>query len=178
MITPTTVSMIRDIVTIFGVIAGFTYYVLTVRNTIRARKTQVVLNLSNALFSDGMNRKYLSLLSMQWEDFDDFRKKYDSTVNPDHFAIRWYLWKFYDNLGYMLKQNIVDVDMVYNLVGGPSFDQFWEKFEPIIFEQRILYDDPSWFRWWEYMVGEVRKYRDAHNLSSSSLGPDIYTTEF
>ena len=123
-------STIRDLVTIFGVIAGFSYYVLTVRNTSKARKTQVVLNLSNVQNSEETNKKYVTLLSMQWEDFEDFRKKYDSTVNPDHYAIRWKHWTYFENLGYMLNQNIVDIDMVYNMLGGNALIQFWDKFKP------------------------------------------------
>jgi hypothetical protein len=171
------VSTIRDFVTIFGVIAGFSYYVLTVRNTNRARKTQVVLNLSNLMYSEETNRKYLSLLSMQWEDFDDFLRKYDSTINPDHFAIRWRQWTFYNNLGYMLNQKIVDVDMVYNMVGGPSAVQFWDKFRPIVMEQRKMYNDPSWFKWWEYLMEEIHKYREENNLTSN-LETDVYKTEY
>ena len=41
MIDPTTVSMIRDLVAIFGVIAGFTYYVLTVKNTRKNQQLQL-----------------------------------------------------------------------------------------------------------------------------------------
>jgi len=41
MIDPVTLQMVRDVVAIFGVIAGFTYYVLTVRNSQRMQKMQL-----------------------------------------------------------------------------------------------------------------------------------------
>ena len=56
MITPTTVSMIRDIVAIFGVIAGFTYYVMTVRNAEKARKIQLVTQISNLTSEENQKR--------------------------------------------------------------------------------------------------------------------------
>ena len=170
-------SQIRDLITIFGVIAGFSYYVLTVRNTNKARKTQVVWNLSNTLNSELIMRNYITLLSMQWEDFDDFHNKYDSTNNPEHFAVRWYSWKFFDNMGYMLYQKIVDIDMVYYLISGLSIIQFWEKFESIIYEQRKLYNDPGWFQWWEYLYKEAQKYQKTHKLEGN-LNKDVYTKEF
>ena len=37
MVDPVTLQIVRDVVAIFGVIAGFSYYVLTVRNSQRAR---------------------------------------------------------------------------------------------------------------------------------------------
>ena len=49
-------STIRDLVAIFGVIAGFTYYVLTVRNTqknlemsLKSRQTQTFLQMYGAI---------------------------------------------------------------------------------------------------------------------------------
>jgi hypothetical protein len=36
-------QVVRDFVAIFGVIAGFSYYVLTVRNASKARKVQTLM---------------------------------------------------------------------------------------------------------------------------------------
>ena len=38
-------SVIRDLVAIFGVIAGFSYYVVTVRNQNRARQAQLFMQI-------------------------------------------------------------------------------------------------------------------------------------
>ena len=51
MVDPVTLQMVRDVVAIFGVIAGFTYYMMVVRNAGISRKTQVVLDLRNNLYS-------------------------------------------------------------------------------------------------------------------------------
>jgi hypothetical protein len=58
-------QVMRDLVAIFGVIAGFSYYVMVVRNANKSRRTQVVLNLRSTLFSEEMNRNNIELLSMQ-----------------------------------------------------------------------------------------------------------------
>ena len=41
MVDPVTLQMVRDVVAIFGVIAGFTYYVLTVRSSQRTQRQQL-----------------------------------------------------------------------------------------------------------------------------------------
>ena len=92
-------STIRDLVAIFGVIAGFSYYVLIVRNTNRARKTQIAMTLSTSVFAIETNRTYQELMIMQWDDYDDFQRKYDSVVDPENFSLRWNMWKQFDNLG-------------------------------------------------------------------------------
>ena len=170
-------SFIRDLVAIFGVLAGFSYYVLTVRNANIARKTQAVMNMSNNMFKAESNRMNIELLSMDWEDFEDFRRKYDSTVNPDGFSRRWQVWLAYESMGYMLHQGIVDIETVYSLMGGFSIIQFWDKFEPIIVEQRKFYNEPYWFRWMEYLAQEATKYREKEGLPEIGLR-DVYTKEF
>jgi hypothetical protein len=49
---------------------------------------------------------------MEWIDFDDFLRKYDSTVNPDNFAKRNLIWSLFQELEYMLYQNLVDRETV------------------------------------------------------------------
>jgi len=170
-------SLIRDLVAIFGVIAGFSYYVLTVRNAGIARKTQAVMSMSQNMFRAESNRMNIECLSMDWEDFDDFRRKYDSTVNPENFSRRWQVWLGYESMGYMLHQGIVDIETVYSLMGGFSIIQFWQKFKPVILEQRKLYNEPYWFRWMEYLADETTKYRARQGLPEIALR-DVYTTEF
>ena len=172
-------SMIRDLVAIFGVIAGFTYYALTVRNATIARKTQVVLNLSQNMFRADMNLMNVEILRMNWVDYDDFRKKYDSTIDPDGFSRRWQIWQSYENMGYMLHQGIIDIETIYNMIGPTSIVQFWQKFEPIFMEQRTLYNEPHWFRWSEYLTKEIMKYRVNMGLSERTALSviDDYTKE-
>ena len=171
-------QVMRDLVAIFGVIAGFSYYVMVVRNANKSRRTQVVLNLRSTLFNEEMNRNNIELLSMQWEDFEDFRRKYDSTVDPDKFSRRWKTWSNYEGMGYLLHEGIIDIDMVYNLLGSFGILQLWQKYEPIIMEQRRFYNEPHWFRWWEYLASEISKKRVELGLPARVTDPDVYTKEF
>ena len=61
-------TRIRDIVTIFGVIAGFSYYAMTVRNANKARKTQTLMQLRNRVLTKEYLHDYIELLEMKWTD--------------------------------------------------------------------------------------------------------------
>jgi hypothetical protein len=50
----------------------------------------------------------------------------------------------------------------------------WEKFKPIIFEQRKKYRDPSWFKYFEYFGNEIKKYRASQGLEPEITDPDGY----
>ena len=129
-------STIRDLVAIFGVIAGFSYYVLTVRNANRTRKIQLMMDIRDRMLDRDYLLDSVEVMELEWEDFDDFRKKYDSTVNPDSFSRRWQVWQGFESIGFMLHQGIIDIETIYSMIGPTSILQHWQKFESIFKEQK------------------------------------------
>ena len=134
MITPTTVSMIRDIVAIFGVIAGFTYYVITIRNQNQTRKAQMLITLQKDFCDYDMAKRAYEIWRWDWEDYDDFVSKYGGLNNPEEGAKYYTDWYWYNNIGLMLKSGLLDVNMLYNL-NGTSFIANYERWAE--FNQRI-----------------------------------------
>ncbi len=78
--------MTRDIVAIFGVIAGLSYYILTIRNANKVRKTQTLMQLREQLLTKEWLDDYTELLEAEYSDYDDFLRKYDSSVNWDNYT--------------------------------------------------------------------------------------------
>ena len=167
-------SVIRDLVAIFGVIAGFTYYYLTVSNASKARKIQLVSRIREQAWSTEGMKAAVEIQEMSWTDLDDFDAKYDSTVNPDNLSKRFLVWGFFQELGYLLHEGLVDRDTVYNLLGGHNSLLIWTKFEPIIKEQRKKYRDPSWFKYFEYYADEMKRYRVSQGIEPEITDPDGY----
>jgi hypothetical protein len=152
-------SMIRDLVAIFGVIAGFSYYIITVRNQSKARKTQTLMQLREKLLTKEWLADYMELLESEWTDYDDYLKKYDSAVNRDHYTKRFRLWTFYDGIGYHLNQGLIDIDSAYHLLQGFGANMQWRKWKSVIEEDRKRYDNPDWWMWFEYLADEETKMR-------------------
>jgi len=167
-------SQIRDLVAIFGVIAGFSYYVLTVRNANTARKIQLI-NSSSLRTTLEVAHISLELLDMQWEDFDDFLRKYDSTVNHDNYAKRTFMFGNVARIGLLLHEKNIDIETTFKMLdGGYAIIQMWNKFEPIFMKQRELYEDPLRYQWFEYLVKELRKERVRRGLPSGLKNVDGY----
>ena len=139
------ITMVRDIVTILGVVGGFTYYVMTVRNANRARKNQIIMEIRNQLLDKETIHDRMELLETSWNDYDDFLTKYDSTVNIENYAKRLRWWHFYDGIGYQISLGLIDLESVYYLLGPHSILLFWNKFKSIIVKQRELFDNPEMF---------------------------------
>ena len=99
-------GMIRDFVAIFGVIAGFSYYVLTVRNASKARKVQTLMQVREKALDKEFHIDFMDLLDSKWSDYDDYQRKYGSTVNRKFYSKRFGVFEFLEGLGYLLRQGL------------------------------------------------------------------------
>jgi hypothetical protein len=162
MITPTTVSMIRDIVAIFGVIAGFSYYVLTVRNaqrtsemTLNAQKTQIFLQIYGTITPELVDRVN-EMNRWEWTDYDDFAQKYGDKYGEYESVLQRY-----NGIGLLAKKNQVDLDLIYMLLILP-IQNIWRNYEGIIKHRRELYDIPELYEGIEYLYNEMMKRREQY----------------
>jgi hypothetical protein len=76
----------------------------------------------------------------------------------------------------MLSQGIVDIETVYNMLGSHQTLLHWDKFKDIIREQRVFYNNPHWYRWFEYLGVEMSKERVRQGLLPDITDSDGYTT--
>ena len=174
MIDPVTLQTTRDVVAIFGVIAGFSYYILTIRNANKARRTQTLMQLRENLLTKEWLNDYTELLEAEYTDYDDFLRKYDSSVNRDNYTKRYRLWTYLDGIGYHLHRGLIDRDSVYHLLQGLGASMQWRKWKPVIEEQRKRYDNPDWWIWFEYLAGEESKMRVERGLPPETTDADGY----
>ena len=166
-----TLTLVKDVVTIVGVIAGFTYYMITVRNANKTRKTQILSQAYSRLNEESWKR-FLELLKMEWTDYDDFENKYGSDNNPDNYAKRMTEFGVYENIGILLKNGLIEPTTLYDLYGGRS-SWMWDKFGPIILVQRVQYSIPEFFSNFEYLVKELTEVNKAKGYEVQI--PENYT---
>lgn len=176
--------MIRDLVAIFGVIAGFTYYVLTVRNAQKARRTDTFMRLYQSRHNPETHQRFWKLMGLEWEDFEDFRNKYGPDVNPEIAALRTSLWSEYDGIGLLVQDNMVDLDTVYRLM-YQTIVMVWYKYETVIKGLREMDGGPGfgYYGNFEYLANELIKMRKESGYSlpagwlhsTSTLHPELET---
>jgi hypothetical protein len=152
-------SMIRDLVAIFGVIAGFTYYVMTVRINQRAMRINLTNNLVQRFGTEDFITKVTELMYMEWEDYDDFENKYGSDVNRENYNTRMVVWGAFDSLGNLLRTGMADKDILYGSIFTYNSVQVWNKYEDILTINRKLYSGPEGWIGFEYLAEELYKIR-------------------
>jgi hypothetical protein len=110
--------------------------------------------------------RIIELLNMQWEDYDDFEKKYGSDDNPGNFATRMSVWYSLNNIGMLMKDGFIDADTAYDQLGELTSIWIWKKFESVIKENRRRYNVPNNFQYFEFLYNEVMKVRDKRGVTA------------
>jgi hypothetical protein len=135
----------------------------TARNeelTLETRQAQMFMQMQNRL-SDSMRDTpgFEVILNTKFDTFDEFHDlcNSDPTINK---VVRGYAG-FYESLGVLVKEKLIDVRLV-SLMWGGTTRMFWEFLEPIIGEWRVALNYPRLWSETEYVCKEVLKYMDEH----------------
>ena len=145
-------------------VAALSFF-FNIRETAKSRKVTLTSTLLGTINSEDGQRKYYELMSATWDDFDDFYKKYDSSVNPDNYIKRYYMWNLFEHVGWQYRKGLVDLETIY-YAAGQNILLLWRKYKPIIEEYRkTQYGRGQWVNW-EYLAGALGKMYE-------SLDPEI-----
>jgi hypothetical protein len=145
------------------------YYVSTLRNAqktqrlaLESRQTQIFMQVYQQLNSEESFRTFAELMNLECENYDEFLRKYDSSVNPNNFGKRSHIWWSYNTIGVLLHEGLIEPDLVFKLL-GPLVVQQWKKWSSIIEEIRERENVPENLKMFEYLYGEMRKLREQMN---------------
>ena len=128
----------------------------TQHQTLETRKAQFYMQINQHLRSEESQRRFIDLIYMEWKDYDDFERKYGSSVNIDSYAKRFSALYEFNGVGYLLKDGLIDMDTAYSLADTIGLE-LWRKFEPIVREQRVRYNVPEMFADLEFLAAEIAK---------------------
>ena len=145
------ISVIRDLVAIFGVIAGFTYYVLNVQSQKKNQKLSATHRLLQD-YNDIQNfNKWHDMIHWSWDNVEEFWEKYRDQENNGKFVT---MSQYFDGLGFLWDNGVIDRKSF------PLFDSgcliLWRKYKPIIESMREDWY-PDWCMYWEKLSIALEK---------------------
>jgi hypothetical protein len=153
-------SVVRDLVAIFGVLAGFTYYAITVRNsqrmqkmTLETRQAQLFMQIYDRWASKEITQMEMEFRDWEWNNFEDFESKYASDI--ESLSLRSVLGKYYEGIGVLVKRGLIDPTLVDDLMSSAILI-YWEKFGSIIEEWRERLGFPQAAEYQEYLYNEIK----------------------
>ena len=146
-----TVPAVSIVLAAASVVAASTFYSFQIWNQTRLRRTDLLLRLYSTWdtleFQEAFHRLY-------WADFHDYDSFLASVEGERHVGS--YVATFYDQVGALLRRNLIDYDLVDDLLGNSAI-QLWEKIEHVIREARVRSHDPRLYEHFEFLHGEMSR---------------------
>lgn len=158
-----TLDQVIYVLPLLGIMVSILYYAMVLRNSNRTRSAQLFMSLHSFMSNKEGMSDYLDTMYMEWEDYADFERRYGSDINKKVSAQRLSIWNTFNNYGVLLKKRLIDPEMVYDAVGAVII-MSWEKWKPIIVEQRVRYMGPNYLEHWEYLTTVMRSIQDRRGI--------------
>lgn len=145
------------VITGIGMIIALIYYSMTLQNTSKARQRNLVFQRLQG-YSLEYTKTYVDVASYtDWESVEEFREKYGPRMNPEAHSKFIYIMRVYSLAGVLLKENIADVDLIFQLYPPGAVISIWEQFSPYILYNRERRNDPTRNEAFEYLYKEAKK---------------------
>ena len=155
--------MIRDLVAIFGVIAGFSYYVLTVRNAQRiqkmqleTRQAQLFMQIVNQWNQPTMVESRTWYFTLELNTLEDYERLWG---DPEAAKLLRVWGGFLEGIGVLVREGFLDIKVIAGLMGG-VVKMHWEYQAPYVYEMRERRNSPRFWIEWEYLYTALMKYAE------------------
>ena len=169
--------MVLSTLQTIALIVGIVYYLIIMRNSQRTReltleshelarkaqeqayetrKVQLFMQIYHDMNSTENLRIYSELINMEWEDWDDYVRKYGSKNNPESYVLRFSMWVRLNGVGLLVKAGHIDVGSVHDLMRQTIISQ-WEKWRDIIIRIREEYNMVGFCDGFEFIANEMVK---------------------
>jgi hypothetical protein len=165
-------GMIRDIVTIFGVIAGFSYYVLTVRNsqrmqkmTLETRQAQLFSFLMDKMDSVEWWTHYRTIRDGSELSLDEWQEKWRE--DPTIYGGLMSIVVFFNHMGWLVRKGLIDMETVRNTMSGQVV-RIYENTKSGFEEYQRRTGRPQRYLYLEYLYENVKDqyYQDVQDIKT------------
>lgn len=142
------ISSISAIIAAAGVIVGFVFTYLQLRNLVKTRRTELRWRILQSTNSKEFLEAGMKIMDMEFKDQKDFEEKYGDLRVEMTLVLN-----LFDGIGELLRKGLTD----YETVSSMPVVVMWEKLIPFVEGARRAYDDPSWWVNFEYFYNEAKK---------------------
>ena len=145
------------VLTGIGLIVAIIYYSINIRNASKVRQRDILFQRLQG-YNLEYTKTYIEVASYtDWKTTEEFKEKYGMITNPDAFSKYLYITRVYNLAGLMLKENVADADLLFQLYPPGAIISMWEQFLPFILEGREIRNNPVLDENFEYLYTEAKK---------------------
>jgi hypothetical protein len=156
MMVDLTYQMVLSTLQTAGLLVGIYYYIMTLNNTRQNQRITLTTTLLEPFMTVEGNQIIMDLIKMEWNDLDDYKRKYDHRVNSENYAKRAAVWKRLESLGLFYRRGLLDLETL-RAGGDMIIVALWRKFKPVIEMYRKTDYNKSSNKNWEYLAESLYK---------------------
>ena len=138
-----------------SVVVGVITFIMNSRKEAREREDQQIIQRFQA-YGLELAKSHIELRRANWDDIEDFTKKYGFTANPEFMSRYNYVFTVYNMAGISLRRG-ADPDLIFQLYRESSIINLWEKFEPLTKSWRKSTNNPLFREPFEFLYKEAKK---------------------
>jgi len=137
-----------------GVGAAAFYYIMTLRNTEKIRRKDIIFQ-SNAPRSPDYYALYYDIVPKlhEYSSRNEYNKKFSSEVRSKHN----YLYMHFNTIGVLFKDGMASAEEIFQIYPPHSIIQLWEVTEPLMRETREDSCNPEFLKPFELLALEAKK---------------------
>lgn len=134
-----------------SVVAVSAFYSFQIWHQTRLRRADLLLRLYATWDSLEFQHAFHQVYWAEFHDYDSFLERVEGRRE-----VGSYVSAFYDQIGVLLRDKLIDYDLVDDLLGNSAI-QLWEKVAPVIREARARSDDDRLYEHFELLYGEMAR---------------------
>jgi hypothetical protein len=150
-----TYQMVLSTLQTVGLLVGIFYYITIMRNSQKARRYQFLQSSLETRSKEEDVLKFRYVMSLEWDDYEDYQSKYGYEANPEAYAKIWSYFNQFDDVGLMLRRGLIDIEDMYDL-SERTIPLIWKKYQPIFVESRKRVS-PTIMIQFQHLVEELHK---------------------
>jgi len=137
---------------------------------LETRQTQLQLNILAQTRTMNFLMRYMQLVyGQEFNTYDEWIGKYGPRADPESYTTYVYVTGMYQNLGVLLKNNILSTEEIAEQIRPMSFITLWKKIDPIVKHHRET-TNPAAYEPFEYLVNEMRSLLERRKAQFGTSG--------
>lgn len=110
------ISDVTGVLTLVSIIFGMAMAIIQLRNMARTRQAQLFMGIYDRFNDTDFAKQYTKVMyEYEWEDYDDWRKKY-GPESPENYPSWLSVYRFFTGIGVLVGKKLVDVSLVNDLM--------------------------------------------------------------
>jgi hypothetical protein len=146
------ISTISTVVATVSVVIGVVFTLFEIRHLARTRRTDVILKIYERFGNREIVEAIMKIGNSKFESFDDYVKKYGLADTVQVLEI-------FDEVGILLEQGLVDINLVDNLFGPPVNTAWQSNIQTLINGIRDGSHQPLFFSHADYLYKQLSTYK-------------------